>query len=109
MNELIKELENNKKVNIEKGLSNVVDIDYILGRLKDINVYFEVARCEVETAIEDVLNDELYGEEYKDSLLKLSDEDINRIAWKVQDYDVWGDLYDYARDDVYEEIGVYNE
>ena len=42
-------------------------------------------------------------------MLKLSDEDINRIAWKVQDYDVWGDLYDYARDDVYEEIGVYNE
>lgn len=36
MDELIKELENNQKVNYENNLENKVDIDYILERLEDI-------------------------------------------------------------------------
>ena len=105
MKELIEELEYNQKINVEKGLENRVDIDYILERLKNINFYFEVARYEVETAKEDILNDDLY-KGYEDRLGKLSDEDINRIAWKVEDCDVWSDVYDTARNEVYNEIGV---
>ena len=96
--EFIKELEE------KKNNQEVVVIDYVLEKLKQINVYFEVVRYEVETAIEDVANDDLYRG-YEDDLYKLSDEDINRIAWKVYDYDVWRDVYESARDEVIEEIG----
>lgn len=34
--DLVKELEFNKMINLEKGLSNVVDIDYILEKLGEI-------------------------------------------------------------------------
>lgn len=37
MDELIKELENNQKINLEKGLENTVNISYIIERLKNIN------------------------------------------------------------------------
>lgn len=77
--------------------------------LKDINVWYEVAKNEVETAIEDIYNDSLYSK-YKEKLEKITEEDISRIAWKVEDYDVWEDVYDSAKNEVYEEIGVdYNE
>ena len=36
MDELIKELKNNQKINFEKGLKNTVNINYIIERLKDI-------------------------------------------------------------------------
>lgn len=36
MKEFIEELEHNQKVNEEKGLANVVDIAYVIERLKDI-------------------------------------------------------------------------
>ena len=36
MDELIKELENNQKINFKKGLKNTVNISYIIERLKDI-------------------------------------------------------------------------
>ena len=103
MDELIKELEYNQKVNKEKGLENRVDIDYILKRLKDINVWYEVARNEVITAIEDIYNDELYNG-YQEKIEKISQEDINSIAWKVEDLDVWGDIYENARDEILEII-----
>jgi hypothetical protein len=35
MREFIEELKQNKKINIEKGLENRVDIDYIIERLED--------------------------------------------------------------------------
>ena len=36
LKEFIKELEYNQNINIEKGLENRVDIDYIIERLKEI-------------------------------------------------------------------------
>lgn len=103
MKEFIEELENNQKINLEKGLENRVDIDYVIERLKNINVWFEVARNEVITAIEDIYNDELY-KGCEDKLEKISDEEINTIAWRVEDNNVWDDVYDYARQEILEII-----
>ena len=36
MKEFIDELKHNQKINIEKGLENRVDIDYVIERLEDI-------------------------------------------------------------------------
>lgn len=36
MNEFIKELEDNQKINYKNNLENKVDIDYIIERLEDI-------------------------------------------------------------------------
>ena len=36
MQEFIDELKYNKQINIEKGLENRVDIDYVIERLEDI-------------------------------------------------------------------------
>lgn len=79
-------------------------IDYLVDKLNKINVYFEVVKYEVETAIEDVANDDLYRG-YEEKLYKLSNEDINRIAWKVYDYDIWNDIYEFAREEVIEQVG----
>lgn len=81
-------------------------IDYLVKELDKIDVWFEVARNEVKTAIEDIYNDELYNG-YQEELGKLSESDINRIAWKVYDEDVWEDVYDVAKDEIKSEIGVY--
>lgn len=36
MQDFIDELKHNQKINIEKGLENRVDIDYVIERLEDI-------------------------------------------------------------------------
>lgn len=36
LNEFIEELKHNQKINIEKGLENRVNIDYVIERLEDI-------------------------------------------------------------------------
>lgn len=83
-------------------------IDYLVKELDKINPYFEVARGEVLTSIEDLYNDDVY--DFKDKLDKLSDEDINRIAWKVYDeYDIWHDVYDIARGEVEEQAKLWEE
>lgn len=81
-------------------------IDYLVKELDKIDVWFEVARNEVITSIDDIYNDELYND-YKEKLGNLSESDINRIAWKVCDEDVWEDVYDVAKDEIKNEIGVY--
>lgn len=101
MDKFIEELEYNQKINLEKGLENKIDISYVLERLNDINVWFEVARNEVITAIEDIYNDELY-KGYEEELTNITNEEINRIAWKVEDYDVWEDVYETARNEILE-------
>lgn len=60
MKELIEELENNQKINKEKGLENRVDIDYIIERLESIDIYRELAITMVETSMDDLINDEKY-------------------------------------------------
>lgn len=103
LNEFIEELKNNQKINLEKGLENKVDISYVLERLNNINVWFEVAKNEVITAIEDIYNDDLY-KGYEEKLEKISDDEINTISWRVEDYDVWNDIYEHAREEILEII-----
>lgn len=103
MDKFIEELKNNQKINLEKGLENKVDISYVIERLESINVWFEVAKNEVITAIEDIYNDDLY-KGYEEKLEKISDDEINTIAWRIEDYDVWDDVYDYARNEIIEKI-----
>lgn len=78
-------------------------IDYIVEELEKINVWFEVARNETITALEDIYNDELYRG-YEKELEKISQEDIDAIAWRVSDYDVWDDVYESARYEILEII-----
>ena len=101
MDKFIEELKYNQKINLEKGLENKIDISYVLERLNDINVWCEVARNEVITAIEDIYNDELY-KGYEEELTNITNEEINRIAWKVEDYGVWEDVYETARNEILE-------
>ena len=79
MRELIEELEYNKKINIEKGLENTVDIDYILTRLKGIDIYEEYIKGEINFTIETMVNDELTSKEDEEKLMNLTKEDINYI------------------------------
>ena len=39
MKEFIEELKHNQSVNLEKGLENRVNIDYVIERLEEINEY----------------------------------------------------------------------
>ena len=79
MRELIEELEYNRLKNIEKGLENKVDIDYILARLKGIDIYEEYIKGEINFTIETMVNDELTSEEKEEKLMNLTKEDINYI------------------------------
>lgn len=84
-----------------------MSLEYIINALKNINVYQEVCKAEIETAIDDIYNDELYNdEETQKKLTDLTDEDINRLAWKLNDMDIWDEIYSYARELIYEEINV---
>ena len=75
MNELIKELENNQKVNYENNLENKVDIDYILERLEDI-------RKELLKNIE-------YFDYHNKNLSKIQDEKIENIKEILTDKGVF--------------------
>lgn len=79
-------------------------VNYLLKELDKINVWYEVARNEVETSIDDIANDSYYSDEDKKKLDTLTNEDINRIAWKVYDYNVWEDVYQSAREEIIEEL-----
>ncbi len=93
MYELIEELKNNSKINKEKGLNNVVDIDYIIERLSKISVYDEFIKDEVNFVIENMVNDEEYTKEHIEEIMNLSEEDIEDIIDKIDNDDyVWGQL-----------------
>ena len=109
MREFIEMLKYNQNINFEKGLENRIDIDYVIERLEEIekdnvSVYYKVAKDEVEMAIEDIHNDELYC--YDEELMKQLDNiNIDEIADKVyDDDDCWRDVYESARYYVLKEI-----
>lgn len=84
-----------------------MSLDKIIEELKNIDVYQEVCKAEIETAIDDIYNDELYNDkETQKKLTDLTDEDINRLAWKLNDMDIWDEIYESARELIYEEIDV---
>lgn len=80
MRKLIEELKNNAKINKEKGLENVVNIDYIIERLENINVYEENIKNEIYFNIENIVNDDYIAEEIREKLIKLTDNDIQPIV-----------------------------
>lgn len=95
----------NKIINDSSLELTPFQIDYLVKELDKINVWYEVARNEVETSIDDIANDEYYSDEEKKKLDTINDEDINRIAWKVYDNEfVWQDLYEFARDELVREL-----
>ena len=99
MNDLIKELEYNKKVNEEKGLDNVINIDYVLARLRNIDIYEEYLKGEIDFNIETIVNDDFSGlsEEEKDKLMHLTDEEY-QILFDNICYD------DYLNSEINEDI-----
>lgn len=112
MREFIEMLKYNQNINFEKGLENRIDIDYVIERLEeieketDVSPYWKVSKIEVETAIEDIYNDELYNDkETQEKLTNLTDDDIDRLANYVDDdSDVWTGVYESARYYVLKEI-----
>jgi hypothetical protein len=106
MREFIEELKYNQKINFEKGLENRIDIDCVIERLENINFYYETSRLEIETAIDDIYNDELYNDkETQKKLENLTMDDIDRLANYVDDdSDVWTGVYESARYYVLKEI-----
>ena len=111
MNNLIEKIKDNldyfdyhNKNLTKEQESKIEDIKGIVDKLENINLYYEVARCEVECAMEDIMNDELYQSD-KDTIEKISEEEINSMAWRVEDYcGVWDDVYEIARGEVLEVI-----
>lgn len=110
MQEFIEELKHNQKINYEKGLENRVNIDYVIERLEDIenkhNEYFEVCKSEIITAIEDLDNDELYGE-YQEQIENINESDINTLSWKLYDNADFSEIYDNAREEILEKVGAF--
>lgn len=102
MEELIKELENNQKINIEKGLENRVDIAYIIDRLKNINTIWEYVRGEVLFNIESLVNENYmdYDKECK-MLESMTDDDINKITEAIYSQD-W--LFDVINENMNDAI-----
>lgn len=76
MKEFIEELKHNREVNIEKGLENRIDIDYVIERLEDIKleVSIENAKKSIDrriTIYEELINNEKWNRENCISLLGL--------------------------------------
>lgn len=109
MDELIKELKENQKVNKEKGLPNIVAIDYIIERLKEINILWEYIRGEVKWNIETLIN-ENYMENDKQfkKIESLTDKDIDNITNLVYNTDwLWDDLNESTNNAINNEIKYY--
>ena len=109
MDELIKELKENQKVNKENGLPNIVAIDYIIERLKEINILWEYIRGEVKWNIETLIN-ENYMENDKQlkKIESLTDKDIDNITNLVYNTDwLWDDLNESTNNAINNEIEYY--
>ena len=75
MQEFIEELKHNQKVNIEKGLENRVNIDYVIERLEDIK--------------EKLLNDIYYFEYHSKNLTNKQYEKVQNIRDNLEDKGVF--------------------
>lgn len=65
MREFIEELKYNQNINFEKGLENIIDIDYVIERLEDIQ--------------NELLKNIEYFNYHNKNLNKLQDEKIDNI------------------------------
>ena len=93
MKEFIEELKYNQNINMEKGLENRIDIDYVIERLESINICDEFLKGEINFNIETLMNDEFVEQEQKDRLLELKDEDIEEIVDELNNDDcIWQEI-----------------
>lgn len=84
MKEFIEELKYNQNINIEKGLENRVDIDYVIERLENICILEEYVKNEINWNIESLVNENYMenSEELK-KVENLTSEDIQKICNKI--------------------------
>lgn len=85
----LEECKNNKNVNIEKGLANIIDLDYVIEKLEAIKEYemkytFDIIN-NIEGYIESILCHDSVDDKSKKFLESLSIENIKIIADKVMD------------------------
>ena len=102
MDKLIKELEYNQKVNLEKGLPNIVAIDYIIKKLKEIDPIRQYITNEINYNIESLVNENYIEEDEElEKLKKLTDKDIENITELIYNQD-W--LWDIINENMNEAI-----
>lgn len=108
MREFIEELENNQKINLEKGLENRVDIDYVIEKLKNISIYRELIKNEIEFNIENYVNDDCNDYQDKELIYNISDDDLDLMIDKVDDNDwLWDNINMSLNDAITDEIENY--
>lgn len=108
MKEFIKELENNQKINLEKGLENRVDIDYVIERLKNISIYRELIKNEIEFNIENYVNDDCNDYQDKELIYNISDDDLDLMIDKIDDNDwLWDSINESLNYAITDEIENY--
>lgn len=108
MKEFIKELENNQKINLEKGLENRVDIDYVIERLKNISIYRELIKNEIEFNIENYLNDDCNDYQDKELIYNISDNELDLMIDRIDDNDwLWDNINESLNFAITDEIENY--
>lgn len=108
MREFIEELENNQKINLEKGLENRVDIDYVIERLKNISIYRELIKNEIEFNIENYVNDDCNDYQDKELIYNISDDDLDLMIDKIDDNDwLWDNINETLNYAITDEIENY--
>lgn len=89
MREFIEELENNQKINLEKGLENRVDIDYVIERLKNIDMNNRSTCKFFEDVVYDITEDYRTNENKKYDIEKT-------VENLIDDDELWQDLTNYV-------------
>ena len=108
MREFIEELENNQKINLEKGLENRVDIDYVIEKLKNISIYRELIKNEIEFNIENFVNDDCNDYQDKELIYNISDDDLDLMIDKIDDNDwLWDNINESLNYAITDEIENY--
>lgn len=108
MREFIEELENNQKINLEKGLENRVDIDYVIEKLKNISIYRELIKNEIEFNIENYVNDDCNDYQDKELIYNISDDDLDLMIDKIDDNDwLWDNINMSLNNAIADEIENY--
>lgn len=108
MREFIKELENNQKINLEKGLENRVDIDYVIERLKNISIYRELIKNEIEFNIENYVNDDCNDYQDKELIYNISDNELDLMIDRIDVNDwLWDNINMSLNNAITDEIENY--
>lgn len=108
MREFIEELENNQKINLEKGLENRVDIDYVIEKLKNISIYRELIKNEIEFNIENYVNDDCNDYQDKELIYNISDNELDLMIDRIDVNDwLWDNINMSLNNAITDEIENY--